>query len=159
MSEIKSLHLYFPEGITHRQAQDVAHNAENIIEFGISEGGNVIKSGSLFDEPRPIVWDEEALQFVYAYKRERKVKLGTKKEDIIWKTFHKCMPLRVKREDLALIGKDFYMFKEGFLKGEEQKEKEIWEQRQAKRAERSEPPLISPQAEGWLKSLVPWMFK
>lgn len=156
--EIRVVHLCFPAGITAKQAQEIAINAEAYAEAGMSQGGMRLLSGSIGETE--CEWSEDEMEFIYGYERRTKPPvLGTKKEDKIWSLFHKDMPLRIKREDLALIGKDFYMYKAGFLRGEDHKEKEIVCKGRTKETTESDLPIVSEKAAAWLKSLAPWMCK
>lgn len=164
--DITVVHLVFPNGITTHQAQDIAMNAEAYAEAGVSQGGFVLLSGVLGETET--TWSDNEMEFIYSYdRRTAPPKLGTKKEDKIWSLFHKDMPLRIKREDLALIGKDFYMYKAGFLRGEDHKEKEMScsiKPTNHLKPKEDEPPKglaegLSPRALEWLKSLAPWMSK
>ena len=69
---IKTLTLIFPDGISMKDAQAVAIEAEKVTMMGVSQGGyKCLNPSNLYFEDGPVEWDESHAEFIHSYNRSK----------------------------------------------------------------------------------------
>jgi hypothetical protein len=72
VSKIHTVTLFFTEGISMKEAQEISMKAEELTNFGVSQGGyKCLTPANMYFMDGPVEWDESHAEFIHSYERKK----------------------------------------------------------------------------------------